>query len=181
MRLNNQRGFTLLELLVVVAIIGALAGIAIPQYNSLREKGERASIISECGSIYRMLIVYFIEYDGYPNATVSPPGEPPVFDLTTLSPISNPAYMGGSKPDIDVPLFMKKFQNNKAEAYDSPDDTLGTNQEFYLVLAWAKDPSIKYVIAQSDDVFYGDGSTKVDNGNWVDGIYATKGGEILGK
>jgi prepilin-type N-terminal cleavage/methylation domain-containing protein len=37
-RLNNRKGFNILELMIVFAIIGILAAIAIPQFNRLREK-----------------------------------------------------------------------------------------------------------------------------------------------
>lgn len=39
--LNKKKGFTLAELLIVIAIIGVLVGIAIPVLNSQLEKSEK--------------------------------------------------------------------------------------------------------------------------------------------
>ena len=49
--MNAQKGFTLIELMIVVAIIGILAAIAIPQYQNYIARSQVARVMGEAGSI----------------------------------------------------------------------------------------------------------------------------------
>lgn len=49
--MNAQKGFTLIELMIVVAIIGILAAIAIPQYQNYIAKSQVSRVMSETGSL----------------------------------------------------------------------------------------------------------------------------------
>ena len=175
---NSQKGFTLIELILVMAILGVLVAIAVPQFYSYRAKAERAIIISDCRAIYRGFILYFMEHSEFPY-TIDEAAPPwPGFALNSFFPLTSPKWVGGDNLDPIAKNLLSNIAGGKAEAYDSPD---ANDQTFYLVLPWAQDPNIRFIIAQSDNVTYADG-TLVDGGNWLDGIYtADKNGFIFGK
>lgn len=49
--MNAQKGFTLIELMIVVAIIGILAAIAIPQYQNYIAKSQVSRAVAELGAV----------------------------------------------------------------------------------------------------------------------------------
>ncbi len=61
---NGQKGFTLIELMIVVAIIGILAAIAIPQFTSYRMRGYNVKAKGELKSAYTACQAYFADHQG---------------------------------------------------------------------------------------------------------------------
>src|SRR4051812_23877548 len=70
------RGFTLIELMIVIAVLAILVAIALPQYSSLVNKAGEASTKGNLGTLRSALAIYFGDNDSqnYPSD-----------DLTSLS------------------------------------------------------------------------------------------------
>lgn len=65
----QSRGFTLIELMVVVFIIALLASIVIVNISSVRQKGRDAKRLSDISTVASALQSYYADNHTYPNAT----------------------------------------------------------------------------------------------------------------
>jgi len=66
---RDKRGFTLIELMIVIAIIGILAAIAIPQFTSYRERAFVASMKADCNSVRIAEEAYYADNAEYKATT----------------------------------------------------------------------------------------------------------------
>ena len=64
-RIHNTAGYTLIELLTVVTIIGILASIAIPNYRGYRDKAKVVTVVSTLRQIRLAQEVYWTDHQKY--------------------------------------------------------------------------------------------------------------------
>ena len=63
--IKNSQGFTLVELMVVVGIIGILATIAIPNFRKYQAKSKTTEAKIQLSSVYTTMESMLLEYDTY--------------------------------------------------------------------------------------------------------------------
>lgn len=71
LRLGNQNGFTLIELMIVIAIIGILSAIAIPLYSNMQGRARVAKAQADLRGLYSALVAFGAQCGDVPNAVTT--------------------------------------------------------------------------------------------------------------
>ena len=67
LKVSANKGFTLVELMIVVAIIGILAAIAIPQFAKYRARAYNSASLSDMRNLKTDLEGYYAQWQEYPH------------------------------------------------------------------------------------------------------------------
>jgi len=72
MKMNNQKGFTLIELMIVIAIVGILAAVALPAYQDYTIRAKLAEPMAALSEAKSSMAEYFVAMGKLPaNATAA--------------------------------------------------------------------------------------------------------------
>jgi type IV pilus assembly protein PilA len=108
-RQSRKRGFTLVEVLIVIAIIGLLAAIAIPQFINYRSRSIDAQLKSDLRNAAVSVEAYFAKRSVYPLsiAEIQTYGFKPTDGVTlTLNIVTSNSYtITAAKPGGTQPTF----------------------------------------------------------------------------
>ena len=94
---RDQKGFTLVELMIVVVIIGVLAAVAIPMYTGSVKRAKASEAVTALGSIRSAMRVYHAEHGAY-NFTGAVAEKSVLIDAAGVE----PGGVGYTQPSLDL-------------------------------------------------------------------------------
>jgi len=94
---RQRKGFTLVELAIVIAILGILAVVAIPKYQGMVEEARSAEARAQLGTVRSAIAISYAKNKGaFPNQTGTP-SSPDTFTTT-----SSNIFADGTTPGVDI-------------------------------------------------------------------------------
>ena len=119
---KNQKGFTLIELMIVVAIIGILAAVAIPAFSRYQAKSKTSEARVNLAAIATSQISYEAEFDEYTTCAANPGavpsgqtaawGTPAGFDELGFAPKDNEVYFQYQVSSANTSQFVGSATGN---------------------------------------------------------------------
>jgi len=112
--MNKHSGFTLVEILIVVIILGILAAIVIPQFSAASNDARESALVSDLQTLRSQLELYNIQHlDHYPNVTSADDGETWAADNDNFSArLTGTSDRYGDTAGTDFGPYLQKFPTN---------------------------------------------------------------------
>ena len=122
MKNSRKKGFTLVEIMIVVVIIGLLAAMAIPAFQKVRENSQNKTIINNLRQLYAAAQQYFLE-EGVSSVTSADlVGTDTDKYIKSLNPVRSETYPGTIvETDTQLaPATDGEYNGDPAKTYYTP-------------------------------------------------------------
>lgn len=146
-----------LNLILFVAWIAATGALVLSLTDASQLRADREALERDAREVYQAFEVYHRRHGEFPDPESDPNCRP-----GTLDPLRRRGYYDG--------VLTRRLLEGRIDGYGAPDDR-GQNQEFWVELTLASDPTVRYLVARSDDAPLG-------GGTWHDGVYALRNGRL---
>lgn len=145
------RGFSLIELMVVIAIIALLSAVAVPAYNQYVAKAKLAAALHATESLRSQITSYYNQYGIFPNASElgyeeTAPGSGNILNPETINPAIQTLQV--SRHDTSCGETVGTYSVMMSGAQLSLDFDYAVAQAFY-----SQDGVIKSMCAEADNSF----------------------------
>ncbi|MGM0472412.1 MAG: type IV pilin protein [Bacillota bacterium] len=98
---SRESGFTLIELMIVIAVLGILAGIAVPRITGVQDDAKRNALKQTATSVRNTMEMYYAQEGQYPN-------------LSSVSDSESLSELLGDNFDLND-VNIKKAEDNSGE------------------------------------------------------------------
>ena len=126
---RRRSGFTLIELMIVVAIIGILAGVAVPSFINYQNSAKRTEAYSNLAALAVSQKAFYTERGQYVGVPLSEPGftagSIPISTKRPVAPLTAAFASVGWTPDGQVFYDYELVSTNTANGADHPGCTCG--------------------------------------------------------
>lgn len=142
---GNTAGFTLIELMIVVAVIGILAAIAIPRFGQMVEKSKEGQTKGNLNSIHSATMIYYGDQKGiWPTTLNTSTGFAFSQYLDNVNPVKVTGYFLQNAVNPSGTKVSMTAQSNVPTASDSGWLYDSTNGEAYVNSTVKDSKSIPY-------------------------------------
>ena len=138
--IRSENGFTMIELIIVIAIIGVLSAVLVPSFSNMARKSRLRADISSIKQLQTQIELYMAEHEGkFPGQNLEDSTWVPVFNTNTIDVLLEGNYLKESDTKTVDAEKLIKLQSKGAEIKHS-------EEKEHLQLAFSNEESKEYKV-----------------------------------